>query len=180
MFNKFPNHATPLALVILGAIFPIRHQTDLIREAQDAGQLFQQVDAESFESVVPNQRLVRLLKHDIWLLLHGPKRSNEKPWWGQLFQFVSAHTSNWIKVIWADESLLHLTNSDSSFKFSVWIQGVLKYETRLCFFYTDIIMIGVVGKIKTWIYVNVFCSISLYYVLKNYGNAHRSNVKTVL
>lgn len=40
MFYKFPNHAVPQALVILGAIFPIRHQTDLIREAQDVGQLF--------------------------------------------------------------------------------------------------------------------------------------------
>lgn len=80
MFYKFPNHAIPLALVILRAIFPIRHQADLVREAQNAGQFFQQVDAESFETVVPNQRLVRFLKHDIWLLLHRPKRSNEKQW----------------------------------------------------------------------------------------------------
>lgn len=80
MLYKFPDHAVPLALLVLGAIFPVGHQTDLIREAQDVGQLFEQVDAKSFETVVPNQRLVRLLKHDIWLLLHRPKRSNEKQW----------------------------------------------------------------------------------------------------
>lgn len=78
VFYEFPDHAIPLALLILGAIFPIRHQADFIREAQDVGQLFEQVDAKSFKTVVPNQRLVRLLKHDIWLLLHRPQRSNEK------------------------------------------------------------------------------------------------------
>lgn len=40
MLNKFPDHAIPLALVILRAIFPIRHQADLVREAQDVGKLF--------------------------------------------------------------------------------------------------------------------------------------------
>lgn len=80
MFYKFPDHAVPLALLVLRAVFPIGHQTDLVCEAQDVGQLFEQVDAESFETVVPNQCLVRLLKHDIWLLLHRPERSNEKQW----------------------------------------------------------------------------------------------------
>lgn len=80
MLNEFPDHAVPLALLILGAVSSIGHQTDLVREAQDVRELFQQVDAKSFETVVPNQRLVRLFKHDIWLLLRGPKRSNEKQW----------------------------------------------------------------------------------------------------
>lgn len=80
MFYELPDHAVPLALLVLGAVFPIRHQADLVREAQDVGQLLEQVDAESFKAVVPHQRLVRLLKHDIWLLLHRPKRSNEKQW----------------------------------------------------------------------------------------------------
>lgn len=80
MLYKFPDHAVPLALVILRAISPIRHKTNLIGEAQDVGQLFEQVDTEAFKTVVPDQRLVRLLKHDIWLLLHRRKRSNEKQW----------------------------------------------------------------------------------------------------
>lgn len=131
MLYQFPDHAVPQALLVLGSISPIRHQPDLVREPQDARQLLQQVDAESFKSVVPDQRLVRLLKHDIWLLLHTPKRSNEKQWWGQLFQFVSARASNWSKAIWADESLLHLTGSDRRSKFSVWIRAALNYEGRL-------------------------------------------------
>lgn len=72
MFYEFPDHPVPLTLLVLGAVFPIRHQTYFIREAQDAGQLSEQVDAKSFKTVVPNERLVRLLKHDIWLLLHTP------------------------------------------------------------------------------------------------------------
>lgn len=91
MFDKFPDHAVPLALLVLGAVFPIRHQTDLIREAQDVGQLFEQVDAESFEAVVPNQRLVRLLKHDIWLLLHRTRdqmKSNGEVSFFNLFQHM--------------------------------------------------------------------------------------------
>lgn len=76
VFYELPDDAVPLALLVLGPIFPIRHQAYFVREAQDAGQLFEQVDAKSFKTVVPDQRLVRLLKHDVWLLLHGPKRSN--------------------------------------------------------------------------------------------------------
>lgn len=78
VFYEFSDNAIPLAFLILGAVFPIRYQANFVGEAQDVGQLFEQVDAESFKTVVPNQRLVRLLKHDIWLFLHRPKRSNEK------------------------------------------------------------------------------------------------------
>lgn len=78
MFDELPDHAVPLALLVLGAVLPVRHQADLVREAQDVGQLLEQVDAESFKTVVPDERLVRLLKHDIWLLLRTPRRSNEK------------------------------------------------------------------------------------------------------
>lgn len=110
---EFPDHPVPLALLVLGAVSPVGHQADLVREAQDVGQLSEQVDAEPFEPVVPNQRLVRLLKHDVWLLLQRPQRSNGKQRRGQRFQFVSARALNWGKVIRAAELPLPLTGGDS-------------------------------------------------------------------
>lgn len=94
MFDELLDHAVPLALVVLKAVLSIRSQMDLVGEAQDVGELLQQVDAESLEAVVPDQRPVRLLKHDIWLLLHRSKGRNEKHGRGQRFQFVSAHPPN--------------------------------------------------------------------------------------
>lgn len=78
MFHEFSYHPIPLALIILKAILPILHQVDLIGEAQNAGQLLQQVDTEALEAVIANQRLVRLLQHDVWILLYQYKGSNEK------------------------------------------------------------------------------------------------------
>lgn len=72
--HELLDHAVPLARVlVLGAVPPVLHQADLVREAQDAGQLSQQVYAESLEAVVPVQRLVRLLEHHIWLFLSSEK-----------------------------------------------------------------------------------------------------------
>lgn len=168
MFYKLPYHAIPLALVILRAIFPIRHQADFIRKAQDVGQLSQQVDAESFKTVVPNQRLVRLLKHDIWLLLHRPKRSNEKQWWGQLFQFDSAHAPNWSKVMWADESLLHLTDSDSRLEFGMWKRTELKkWKKVVLFLFTEKIK-------KKYAELNKDCNVGKFCLHVHIGKIIRS------
>lgn len=67
--NELPHHAVPLALVILSSIFAIRHQLYLIGEAQNVGELFEQVQAVAFKAVVPVQRLVRFLMHDIRVFL---------------------------------------------------------------------------------------------------------------
>lgn len=71
MVHELPHHAVPLARVLIQrAVLPIFHQTHLIAEAQDARQLPEQVDTVALETVVPIQRLVRLLKHHIRLLLY--------------------------------------------------------------------------------------------------------------
>ena len=70
MVDELAHHAVPLALVVLGAVLPVRHQLDLVGEAEDVGQLLEQVQAVALEAVVPVQRLVRLLVHHIRVLLH--------------------------------------------------------------------------------------------------------------
>lgn len=69
MVNEFPHHAVPLPLVILSSIFAIRHQFYLIGEAQNVGELFEQVQAVAFKAVISIQRLVRFLIHDIRIFL---------------------------------------------------------------------------------------------------------------
>lgn len=71
--DEFPDHPVPLPLVILGAVLPVSHQPDFIREAQDVGELLQKVQAVALEAVVPTQLLVRLSVHHIWIFLHGKK-----------------------------------------------------------------------------------------------------------
>lgn len=71
--NELPHHAVPLALVILSSIFAIGHQFYLIGEAQNVGELFEQVQAVAFKAVVPVQRLVRFLIHDIRVFLKESK-----------------------------------------------------------------------------------------------------------
>lgn len=69
MLDELLDHAVPLSLLVLRAVLAVGNQPDLIGEAQDVGQLLQQVDAKPFKAVVADERLVRLLKHDVWLLL---------------------------------------------------------------------------------------------------------------
>ena len=90
VLDELTDHAVPLALVVLGAVASVGDQPDLVGEAQDVGQLLQQVDAEALEAVVPHQRLVRLLKHDVWLLL--PRR----PQTGEPGQLPSSRRGNLI------------------------------------------------------------------------------------
>lgn len=52
MVDEFPHHAVPLPLVILSTIFAIRHQLDLVGEAQNVGELFEQVQAVAFKAIV--------------------------------------------------------------------------------------------------------------------------------
>lgn len=115
MLDELLDHAVPLSLLVLRAVFVIGHQPDLVGEAQDAGQLLQQVDAKPFKAVVADKRLVRLLKHDVWLLLCTKHQKDQIrcKWWGQRLPRLSAFASNWSKVIQTDESLLHLSGIDS-------------------------------------------------------------------
>lgn len=70
MVHQLLHHAIPQASVlVLGAIPPVLHQAELIGEAQNAGQLPQQVYAVALEAAVPVQWLVRLLEHHIGLFL---------------------------------------------------------------------------------------------------------------
>lgn len=69
MVNEFSHHAVPLPLVILSSIFAIRHQFYLIGEAQNVGELFEQVQAVAFKAVISIQWLIRFLIHDIRIFL---------------------------------------------------------------------------------------------------------------
>lgn len=71
MIHELSHHAVPLARVFVQCtVLPIFHQSHLIAEAEDARELSQQVDTVALKTVVPIQRLVRFLKHHIWLFLH--------------------------------------------------------------------------------------------------------------
>lgn len=94
MLHEFLYHSIPLAFVILETILPILHQVDLIREAQNAGQLLKKVDTETLEAIIADQCLVRLLQHDVWILLYKYNMSNKK----HIFHSVHTHTHQ-MKVI---------------------------------------------------------------------------------
>lgn len=78
VFHEFLYHPIPLAFIILKPILSILHQVDLVGKTQNAGQLLKQVNTEALKAVIADECLVRLLKHDIWLLLYKHKISNEK------------------------------------------------------------------------------------------------------
>lgn len=68
--HQFSDHAVPLARAfLLRSVLAVLHQSQLIGEAQDSGQLSQQVDAEALETIVPVQWLIRLLEHHVRLCL---------------------------------------------------------------------------------------------------------------
>lgn len=69
MINEFSHHAIPLPFVVLSSIFTIRHQFYFIREAQNIGELFQQVQAVSLKAIISIQWFIRFLIHDIWIFL---------------------------------------------------------------------------------------------------------------
>lgn len=69
MVNEFFNHPVPLSFVILGSIFAVRNESDIIKEAQDIWQFLQQIQAISFKSVISMQGLVRFPVHHIRLFL---------------------------------------------------------------------------------------------------------------
>ena len=90
MVDELLDHAVPLALVVLCPVFPILHQPDLVGEAQDVGQFFEQVDAVALKPVIPKQGPVGLPEHDKGLLLWGQMGQGlrEAEWvgragWGQ-------------------------------------------------------------------------------------------------
>lgn len=68
--NELLDHSIPLPLLILRPVFPVLHQPDLVGEAQDDGQLLQEVDAVALKAVVPKQSRVGLTEHDKGLFLH--------------------------------------------------------------------------------------------------------------
>lgn len=74
MVDELPDHPVPLPLVVLGTVLPVCHQSDLVGEAQDVGELLQEVQAVTLEAVVPTQLLVRLFVHHIWIFLHSEKK----------------------------------------------------------------------------------------------------------
>lgn len=74
MIDELLDHAVPLPLVVLRAVFPVLHQPDLVGEAQDDGQLLQQVDAVALKAVVPKEGGVGLAEHDEGLLLDTAKQ----------------------------------------------------------------------------------------------------------
>lgn len=69
MVDELSNHAVPLSLIILGSIFPINHQSDLVREAQDVGEFLQQVQAVALEPIVPHQLFVGFFIHHVRIFL---------------------------------------------------------------------------------------------------------------
>lgn len=69
MVNEFSHHAVPLPLVILSSIFAIRHQFYLIGEAQNVGELFEQVQAVALEAIISIEWLIRFLIHDVRIFL---------------------------------------------------------------------------------------------------------------
>ena len=69
MVDELADHPVPLALVVLRPVLPVRHQFDLVGEAQDVGQLLQQVQAVALKAVVAAQLLVRLLVHHVRVFL---------------------------------------------------------------------------------------------------------------
>lgn len=72
--DELLDHAVPLSLLILRPVFPVLHQPDLIGEAQDDGQLLQEVDAVALKAVVPKQSCVGLTEHDEGLFLHTKRQ----------------------------------------------------------------------------------------------------------
>lgn len=70
MLDELLDHAVPLPLLVLRPVLAVLHQPDLVAEAQDDGQLLQQVDAVTLEAVVPKQGRVGLAEHDKGLFLH--------------------------------------------------------------------------------------------------------------
>lgn len=69
MVNEFPHHAVPLALVILSSVFAVGHQFYLIGEAQNVGELFEQVQAVSLKAVIAIKRLIGFLVHHVGVFL---------------------------------------------------------------------------------------------------------------
>lgn len=70
MVHELLDHAVPLSRVlVLGTVLAVFHQPQLVAEAQDVGQLPQQVHAVALKALIPEQWLVRLLKHHIGLFL---------------------------------------------------------------------------------------------------------------
>lgn len=69
MVNEFSHHAVPFPLVILSSIFAVRHQFYLVGEAQNVGELFEQVQAVALKAIISIQRLIRFLIHDIRIFL---------------------------------------------------------------------------------------------------------------
>lgn len=69
MVYEFPHHAVPLALVILSSVFAIGHQFYLIGEAQNVGELFEQVQAVALKAVIAIQRLIGFLVHHVGVFL---------------------------------------------------------------------------------------------------------------
>lgn len=69
--NQLPDHSVPLSFVILRSVLPVSHQPDFVREAQDVGELLEEIQAVTLETVVPHQLLVRLFIHDVRIFLHG-------------------------------------------------------------------------------------------------------------
>lgn len=67
--DELSNHAVPLSLIILGSIFPINHQSDLVREAQDVGEFLQQVQAVALEPIVTHQLFVGFFIHHVRIFL---------------------------------------------------------------------------------------------------------------
>lgn len=77
--DELPHHAVPLPLVILSSVFPIRHQFYLVREAQDVGEFFQQVQAVALEAVIPVKGLVGFLVHDVGIFLQNATPASADP-----------------------------------------------------------------------------------------------------
>lgn len=74
MVNEFSHHAVPLPLVILSSIFAISHQLHLIGEAQNVGELFEQVEAVALKAIISIQGLIRFLMHDIGIFLERGRK----------------------------------------------------------------------------------------------------------
>lgn len=100
MVNQLPDHSVPLSFVILRSVLPISHQTDFICEAQDVGELFEEIQAVTLETIIPHQLFVRLFMHYIRIFLRGKKRpqTNKKNPHNLLF---SESISNSNKRLWA-------------------------------------------------------------------------------
>lgn len=73
--NQLSDHSVPLSFVILRSVLPISHQPDFVCEAQDVGELFEEIQTVTLETIVPHQLLVRLFIHHIRIFLRGKNKT---------------------------------------------------------------------------------------------------------